>query len=414
MCKLLPVSICMTLLLIVSGLAEEPRPGAATEVRPSIGLNQDKLDQDVEHLLKAAEHLEAAGLVEESARVRDDARQRALRDNVLSRKEAELECLQEEVDRLRQLTGQVPLVRIEIVAIEVDRAKLGLKARDFDRMVGFTQTASSSAAVSTPASAMAGRAASWQSFPGSSGIVEANPWQLPLFRELREKGAIDVLAHPTVQTVARRPASISVGGEIPIRVKSPTGDVSIRSVPFGTHVEVRAVVLPNQRIRLQVALELTKVIGDGVVEDDGTTFPGISSRRLSTEVEMQLGQTLAVGRMIFDRPVDDGRGGAGRGDANRDNDRPDKSADANEGKASKATSRPIERGYAPTESRETVVFITPRLVQASDVPQAMPIVPAAALDESGGANVPADYVPTDGDVFGPVIPVMKRRTKARD
>lgn len=399
MCKPFLASICLAALFFASGVAGEPRPAGQTESfssRSSIGSSRDKLDQVVDHLLKAAEHLEAAGLMEESAKLRDDARQRAVRDNVLSRKEAELECLQEEVDRLRELMGQVPVVVIEIMAIEVDREKLGLQARDFDRLVGFSPAAS--AAMSSPSSN--GTPALSKKSAGSSGIVEANPWRLPLFKELREKGAIDVLAHPTMQTATHRPASVLVGGEIPIRVKSATGDVSIRSVPFGTRVEVRAVVLPNQRIRLQTALELTKINRDGVVDDDGTAYPGTSLRRLNTEVEMQLGQTLAVGRLLVDRRAIDNPGGDSPGDV----------AAGDEKQSPKGAIRPVVHSYAPSESVETVVFITPRLVHGVDTPLAMPVMPAAVLDEADEAILPDDFAPTDWDVFGPAVPVMKRRT----
>jgi hypothetical protein len=392
MCKLFLASISLAALFFANGFAEEPQPSAqaeSTSSRSPIGSNRNKLDQVVDHLLKAAEHLEAAGLVDESAKLRDDARQRAVRENVLSRKESELECLQEEVDRLRELTGQVPVVVIEIVAIEVDRAKLGLKARDFDKMVGFSPADSPAVSASTASALTSGQSALSKKSSGGSGIVEANPWRLPLFRELREKGAIDVLAHPTMQTATHRPASILVGGEIPIRVKSSTGDVSIRNVPFGTRVEVRAVVLPNQRIRLQTALELTKIAGDRVVDDDGTPYPGTSSRRLNTEVEMQLGQTLAVGRWVFDRPVEP--------------------AAADEKSSANGRIRPIAHTYAPSETVETLVFITPRLVQGMNTPHAMPVLPSAGADEPEEANVPEDFAPTDWEVFGPVVPVLKRR-----
>ena len=406
MCKLFLASICLAALFFAHGITGAPKPSGQAESTPShssSGSNRDKVDQVVDHLLKAAEHLEAAGLVEESAKLRDDARQRAVRDNILSRKEAELECLQEEVDRLRELTGHVPVVVIEIMAVEVDRAKLGLKARDFDKMVGFSPAESAVVSAATTSALTKSDPALSKKSSGSSGIVEANPWRLPLFRELREKGAIDVLAHPTMQTATHRPASVLVGGEIPIRVKSSTGDISIRNVPFGTRVEVRAVVLPNQRIRVQTVLELTKISGDGVVDDDGTAYPGTSSRRLNTEIEMQLGQTLAVGRLVVDRPVADGTFG----------DRPGDKA-AGDDKSSKGTIRPVAHSYGPAESVETVVFITPRLVHGVETPHAMPVMPAAVLDEAEGTNVPQDFAPTDWDVFGPVVPVLKRRTTGRD
>src|SRR5438477_1456237 len=91
-------SICLTALAIGPGLADEPRllpaphPAPLGTVVPS---SRNNAVQAVDHLLKAAEHLEAAGLSEEAAKLRIDARQRAVRGDVLSRKEAELECLQE-------------------------------------------------------------------------------------------------------------------------------------------------------------------------------------------------------------------------------------------------------------------------------------------------------------------------------
>jgi hypothetical protein len=411
MCKLFLASICLAAVFTANGIAGAPKSNGqaeSTSSRLSSGSTPEKLDHVVDHLLKAAEHLEAAGLVEESARLRDEARQRAVRDNVLSRKEAELECLQEEVDRLRELTGQVSVVVIEIMAVEVDRAKLGLKARDFDKMVGFSSA--ESAAISGSAS---GNLALSKKSPGSSGIVEANPWRLPLFRELREKGAIVVLAHPTLRTVTRHSATITIGGESPIRMKSPEGDQTIRKVPFGTHLEVVAVVLPNQRIKLLTTLELTKISSGGVIDDDGTVYPEIASRRFSTEIEMQLGQTLAVGRLVVDRPVDD----RPVDDGTVGNRREGKAAADDKASpmgATLGTIRPVAHSYGPAESVETVVFITPRLVHGAETPHAMPVLPAAVLDDAEGTNVPEDFAPADWDVFGPVVPVLKRRTTGRD
>src|SRR5438876_1178955 len=106
-------SICLTALAIGPGVAEEPRPFPGPHplpLRMPLASGTNSAVQAVDHLLKAAEHLEAAGLSEEAAKLRIDARQRAVRGDVLSRKEAELECLQEEVDRLRALTGFVSTV----------------------------------------------------------------------------------------------------------------------------------------------------------------------------------------------------------------------------------------------------------------------------------------------------------------
>ncbi|HEY2252289.1 MAG TPA: hypothetical protein VGH74_14545, partial [Planctomycetaceae bacterium] len=205
---------------------------------------------------------------------------------------------------------------------------------------------------------------------------------------------INVLAHPTVRTVSRRSTSISIGGQIPIRVKSPAGEFSLRRLPIGTWVEVVPVVLPNRRIRLQACVELTKIAGDSVIGDDGTIQPQISSRRLNTEIEMQLGQTLAVGRWVSDRQAD---------------------AAARDDKSSpQGTIRPIAHAYAPSETVETVVFITPRLVHEVGTPHPLPSEPAAQAGGPEDAQLPEDLNPIDGDIYGPVVPVLKRRTTGRD
>lgn len=372
-------SICLMALAANPGFTEETAPLALPPTaapRSSISLNAESHDQAVGHLLKAADHLEAAGLDEEASKLRHEARRRALHENVLSRKESELECLQEEVDRLRALMGQTAAVQIEIVAIEVDRKKLGLRAAEFDKMIG-----------STPASAAAPARP-----PETSGIVEANPALLPLFKELRERGILKVLAQPTLITTSGRPANFHDGGEAAVRVKSPGGEISTRNLRYGTELEVVAVVRPNQRIRLQTAFELREMKAD-VNGDDGTAPAEVRSRRLNTEVEMQLGQTLTLGRLILPRsngPEVKGNRGERKGPA-----------------------QPAAESVSPVELIETIVFVTPRLLHGAILPRAAEIVPAEEElqdDDTLQPIVPAAFDPTNASEFGPAIPILKRRT----
>src|SRR5262245_42899344 len=91
---------------VFSAEPESAPPVPAAASRGPFESPADRVDQTLDHLLKAADHLEAAGFADEAARIRHDARRRQVRDTLLSQKEAELECLQEEVDRLRAETGQ--------------------------------------------------------------------------------------------------------------------------------------------------------------------------------------------------------------------------------------------------------------------------------------------------------------------
>jgi len=196
--QLIPALLCLTILAADRGFAEEAAPLPPAQVsalRPAISKEAEDQDPAVEHLLKAAEHLEAAGMNEEAEKLRHDARQRASHENLLSRKESELECLQEEVDRLRTLLGQATGIQIDVMAVEVDRSRLGLKGAEFDKLIGLSH-ASPGGQIQPPE---------------ASGIVEANPARLPLFRDLCERGILKVLAEPTLTTTSGRPANFFDG-----------------------------------------------------------------------------------------------------------------------------------------------------------------------------------------------------------
>lgn len=375
----------LSLIIVSLSVADEPLPiPAPRPVDQAVRSDSsaDRGDLSIEHLLKAAEHLEAAGLADEATKLRSIARQRAIHDSDLSRKEAELECLQEEVDRLRALTGQAPGVVLEFVALEVHRGKLGMKAREFDKMIGLEPI--------LPAAASADSEDLHESQPAderhrsrTAGVVEANPARLPLFKELREKGIVRVLAEPTLITTSRRPASFLNGGQIPIPIPTEDGNSAVQYKTFGTQIEAVASVLANQQLRLQAKFEWSELSLKDSVVVDGTTIPGISIRSINTEVEMRLGQTLTIGRLVVERPST----------ATAENNSSER----------KGTTRAAGGNPSSAESVEFLLFITPRLAHEYITPQAASITPTAGTDDSGAV------LPADEGSFGPTVPVQKRR-----
>ncbi len=392
--RLFPALICLAALAAASGFAEEavPLPPApVSTLRPAISQGNENQDPAVEHLLKAAEHLEAAGMNEEAAKLRHDARQRASHENVLSRKESELECLQEEVDRLRTMLGQATGIQIDVMAVEVDRNRLGLKGAEFDKLIGLAHAASGGHVQSAEA----------------SGIVEANPARLPLFRDLCERGILKVLAEPTLTTTSGRPANFFDGGEVAVRVKSDKGEISMRNVRFGTDLEVVAEIRPNQRVRLQTSFELRE-LQNNAIDDDGTSQPEIRSRRLNTQVEMQPGQTLTLARLTSRRSKAASAAGAVVKSPTTKN-----SVAKSETGERKPPAGPVTESNPAPETVEMIVFVTPRLLQLGIVPRSTESVPAEdelQEDDTLQPIVPAAFDPTDASAFGPAIPILKRRT----
>lgn len=355
------VSLGVLLLLANSGLPQEPKtpsPAGALRDNSPQSPNPDQRVATIDHLLKAAEHLEAAGRTDEATTLRDEAKRLTLRDDLLSRKEAELECLQQEVDHLRALVGRDATVLLELVTVEVDRRKLGLKARDFDKLIGWT-SAEDADGVDTAAG-----------FRPPAAVANANPSHLPLFKELREKGALRILSEPKLVCVAGRPSRFLSGGEIPLHTSNAEGD-NIRYAWFGTRIEVVSVLLPDNRIRMHADVELRSIAHRERADDGPADTAPFTSRRFQSQLEMRLDQTLTL--FVDSLPVEEN--GA----------------------------EPAAAGKSG--ATETITFITPRLARPR--PEA-PILPVAA--EGDLPVPPPDFSPEDWQEFGPPMPVLKRRT----
>jgi hypothetical protein len=359
------VSLGILMLLANSGLSQETgvlRESAPFHNDSAAVKNPARPEAIIDHLLRAAEHLEAAGRADDATRLRDEAKRLTLGNDLLGRKEAELACLQQEVDRLRALAGQDAEVLLEFVTIEVDRRKLGLKTREFEKLIGWNSPVNAGAEAARVRSPMA--------------VADANPMRMPLLRELREKGALRVLSEPTLASVSGRPASFLSGGEIPLQARTEDG-TEIRYVWYGTRIEVVSVLVPENRIRLNADIELRTLPDRERATDDESNAPRFNSRRLQTEVEIQLGQTLTL---LVDSTPADGSGS--------------------------------EPGSGPgtSDATEKITFITPRLAR---IREDAPIVPISAEDVLPFPISPERFAPDDDSAFGPPVPVLKRRG-ARD
>jgi hypothetical protein len=76
----------------------------------------------------------------------------------------------------------------------------------------------------------------------------------------------------------------------------------------------------------------------------------------------------------------------------------------------KETVRPAANSDAPSDTTQTIVFITPELVHTPIMPRALHGVPEDATDDELSEIIePAVLGPVDWDLFGPPVPVLKRR-----
>ncbi|MGD9854131.1 MAG: type II and III secretion system protein family protein [Planctomycetaceae bacterium] len=118
---------------------------------------------------------------------------------------------------------------------------------------------------------------------------------------LRNESLLKILAEPKLVTTSGRPATLLSGGEFPILVPQSLGTVSIEWREFGVRMEAVPVVLGNGRLRLDVAPEVSERDFSNAVTIQGMVVPGITTRRVNTQVEMRFGETLMIGGLISTR-----------------------------------------------------------------------------------------------------------------
>jgi pilus assembly protein CpaC len=125
---------------------------------------------------------------------------------------------------------------------------------------------------------------------------------------LETKGIADVLAEPNLLASNGKEASFLAGGQFPYPVVSGTSGgtaaVSIEFKDYGIRLNFIPTITPRGTIRLQVAPEVSALDYSNEVEISGFEVPGITSRRVNTEVELKDGQTFIIGGLL-DKSISD-------------------------------------------------------------------------------------------------------------
>ena len=261
-----------------------PRPSCVAVVAPNpFPVASWQLGEQMYHLLKAADHLEAAGMREEAGDIRRLAEKE--KSTVLAR----IDALQAEVERLRRLVGE-PQVLVHVKMVELSRTKL--------RKLGFDFSTPGHDSCEPRSGSLAG------SQPFEFGIVDDGDPVLGIFEALRQDKLLRVLAEPTLVTVSGRPAYFHVGGEFPAPVPQGDGTVAIEYREYGTRVDLVPIVFGKGRIRLEFRTRVGEIDPSRTVEVEGQSCPGLNVREIDTGVELNAGQTLIIGGLVQSRAAE--------------------------------------------------------------------------------------------------------------
>lgn len=202
--------------------------------------------------------------------------QRSADLKTLDEKLGDLRVLQAEVNRLRRRTHRASSILFEIKIAEVSRAELAADQPGEARAASLLERLTSDG---DPR----GRA---------EGILSESGKKL--LEQLRSQGTLKFVSEPSISTIAERPASMHVGGEVALPVGEGSRDSRVKYLRYGTSIDIVPVVLDHQRLRLELRLQLSQLDFANSVEIAGKSYPGLVSRSIDFAAEMPVGQTVAV------------------------------------------------------------------------------------------------------------------------
>jgi pilus assembly protein CpaC len=123
---------------------------------------------------------------------------------------------------------------------------------------------------------------------------------------LEMQGLVEVLSEPNIIAEDGKEASFLAGGEYPYPVVQGTsagvgGAVTIQFKEYGVRLNFIPTITPRGTIRLQVAPEVSALDFTNAITIAGFTVPAITVRRVKTDVELQEGQSFAIGGLLDNR-----------------------------------------------------------------------------------------------------------------
>jgi pilus assembly protein CpaC len=120
---------------------------------------------------------------------------------------------------------------------------------------------------------------------------------------LKERGLVKVLAEPTLITLSGKTANFLAGGEFPVPVPQPGSGgiaITIEYKPFGVGLHFTPTVLSNKKISMEVSPEVSDLDFTTATLVSGLVIPGLSTRRVSTTIELADGQSFAIAGLLKD------------------------------------------------------------------------------------------------------------------
>lgn len=116
---------------------------------------------------------------------------------------------------------------------------------------------------------------------------------------LRSDGAATLLAEPVILATDGQRARFLAGGELPVPVpylntQGGTSTLGYTYKPYGVTLEFTGQILDGDRVRLQLAPEVSAVDRGQAVEFAGARVPALTTRKVETTVILNFGESVAI------------------------------------------------------------------------------------------------------------------------
>ena len=129
-----------------------------------------------------------------------------------------------------------------------------------------------------------------------------------VLQDLATHNVLQILAEPNLLTMSGKSASFLAGGEFPFPTiqggASGVGQITIQFKEFGVRLNFLPVITPRGTIRLTVAPEVSSLDYANGLTVSGYTVPGLSTRRVQTEIELENGQSFVIAGLLNNQVTD--------------------------------------------------------------------------------------------------------------
>jgi len=190
---------------------------------------------------------------------------------------------------------------------------------------------------------------------------------------LAARNLLQILAEPNLLTLNEHPASFLAGGEFPFPTLqgggAGLGAVTIQFREFGIRLNFTPSITPRGTIHLKVAPEVSSLDYANSLVVQGSTIPALATRRVSTDVELEDGQSFAIAGLLDNRVTQNLSKIPGLGDV-------------------PLFGKLFQSRQLNKSNTELIIVVTPEVVKPLLAGQALPSL-----------NRPADFLPANSDFF---------------